>query len=90
MPSLNGHEIVTLFMEFSVNGKKQVENIPYKNFVNVSIALLRSRNFNFLRAFQSILILTIFIQMPFLHRHERVTRFIVFIVIGKKISKFFL
>ena len=90
MPSLNGHEIVTLFMEFSVNGKKQVESIPYKNFVNISIALLRSSNFKFLRPFQILLILTIFIQMPFLNRHERVTRFMVFIVIGKKILKVFL
>ena len=83
-PSLNGHEIVTLFLEFSVNGKKILENSPYKFFVNISIALLRSSNFNFLRAFQSILFLTNSTQMPSLNRHEKVTRFMEFSAKGKK------
>ena len=86
MPFLHRHEKVTRFMEFSAKGKKkQLKNIPYRIVVIVSFALLRSGYFKFLRPFQILLILTIFIQMPFLNRHERVTRFMVFIVIGKKI-----
>ena len=85
MPSLNRHEKVTRFMEFSANGKKTIEKIiPYKLFVIISIALLRWSYFNFLRSFQIILFLTIFTQMPSLHRHEKVTRFMELSASGKK------
>ena len=83
-PSLYRHENVTPVMDFSVNGKKKLENLPYKFFVIVSIALLRSSYCNFLRAFQSFLILTIFTRMPSFYRHEKVTRFKEFSANGEK------
>ena len=69
--------------------KKQIKNIPYRIVVIISFELLWSSYFKFLRPFQILLILTIFIQMPFLNQQLRVTRFMAFIVIGKKIVKIF-
>ena len=88
MPSLNRHEKVTGFMEFSVNIKK-LENLPYKFFVIISFALLRSSYFNFSRPFQILQILTNFIQVPFLYRHGKGTSFMVFIVNGKENLRMF-
>ena len=75
MPSLNRHERVTCFMEISVAGKNELENLSYKFFVNISFAFLRSVYFNFVPSIRIILFLTNFTQMPSLNWHEKVTRF---------------
>ena len=50
MPFLNRLAKVTRLMEFSANGKKkQPKNLSYRILVIISIALLRSSYFNFLR-----------------------------------------
>ena len=84
MTSLNRHDKVTPFMEFSVIGKKQPKNNSYRILVIISIGLLRSSYFNFLGSFQIVLFLTNFFQMPPLYRHEKVTRFMEFSANGKK------
>ena len=84
MTSLNRHEKVTPFLEFSVNGKKQPKNISCRILVIISFGLLRSSYFNFLRSFQIILFLTKFTQMPSVNRHEKVTSFMEFSANGKK------
>ena len=83
MSSLNRHERVTFFMQISVAGKNELENLAYKFFVNISFALLRSSYFNFLRSLQILLFLTNFIQMLSLNRHDRVTFFKEISVAGK-------
>ena len=75
MTSLNRHEKVTPFMEFSVNGKKQPKNLSYRILVIISFGLLRSSYFNFLCSFQILLFLTKNIQMTSLNQHEKVTPF---------------
>ena len=91
MPSLNRYEKVIPFMEFSVNGKKELENLSYKFFVIISFALLRSSYFNFLRSVQIILFLTNLTQMPSLNWYQKVTLFMEISVKGKKqLKKFFL
>ena len=88
MPSLNRHEKVTRFMEFSAKGKKTIEELfSHKLFVIVWIALLRSSYCNFLRSFQILLFLTIFTQITSVNRHDKVTPFMEFSVIGKKQPK---
>ena len=84
MTSLNRHEKVTPFMEFYVKGKKQLKILSYSILVFISIGLLRSSYFNFLRSFQIFLFLTNFFQRPSLYRHENVTPVIDFSVYGKK------
>ena len=63
---------------------KKLENLSYKFFVFISVALLRSSYFNFLRSFQILLFLTNFIQMTSLNQHEKGTLFMEFSVNGKK------
>ena len=84
MTSLNRHENVTPFMEFSVNGKKQPKNLSYRILVIISFGLLRSSYFIFLGSFQIVLFLTNFFQMPSLYRHEKLTLFVKFSANGKK------
>ena len=84
MTSLNRHEKVTPFLEFSVNGKKQPKNLSCRILVIISFGLLRSSYFNFLRSFQIILFLTKFTQMPSVNQHEKVTSFMEFSANGKK------
>ena len=84
LPSLNRHENVTPFMEFSVKGKRYIKVLSHKFYVIASFALLWSSYFNFLRSFQIFLSLTIFIRMTSVNRHEKVTRFMKFSVNGKK------
>ena len=64
--------------------KKQLKNISFRVVVIISIALLRSIYFNFLRSFQIILFLTKFTQMPPLSGHEKVTSSMEISAIGKK------
>ena len=84
MPSLNRHEKVTFSWNFPQMVKKQLKNNSYGIVVILSFALLRSSYFNFLRPFQIFLFLKIFIEMPSLNRHEKVTRFLEFSANGKK------
>ena len=72
---LNRYEKVSPFMEFSLNGKKQLKNISYKYFVFVFFAFLQSNFFNFLRSFQIIVFLTNFTQIPSLNRYEKIKNF---------------
>ena len=71
-------------MEISVAGKNELENLSYKFFANISFALLRSIYFNFLRSLQIFLFLEIFIEMPSLNWHEKVTGFMEISVNGKE------
>ena len=87
MPSFNRHENVTRLLEISAAGKNELENLLYKFFVIISFALLRSSYFNFLISFKINLFLTIFTQLPFLNRHEKVTPFMEFSVKGKRYIK---
>ena len=88
MPSINRHEEVTRFKEFSANGKKAIENFfTHKLFVIIWIAMLRSSYCNFLCSFQILLFLTKNIQMTSLNRHEKVTPFMEFSVNGKNQPK---
>ena len=64
--------------------KKQPKKLSYRILVIVSIALLRSGYFNFLRSFQILLFLTNFTQLPSVNQHEKVTRFMEFSANGKK------
>ena len=84
MTSLNRHEKVTPFMEFSVNGKKQPKNLSYRILVIISFGLLRSSYFNFLRSFEIFLFSTKITQMPSSNRHEKNFRFMEFSANGKK------
>ena len=88
MPSLYRHEKVTRFMEFSANGKKkQAKKLSYRILVIISIALLRSSYFNFLRSFQILLFSTIFMQMTSLNQHENNTPFMEISLNGKEYFK---
>ena len=84
MPSLNWYQKVTLFMEFSANGKKHLKNVSYKFFVIISFALLRSIYFNFVPSFRINLFFTNFTQMPSVNWHEKGTRFTEFSANVKK------
>ena len=68
---------------------KKLESLSYKVFVIVSFALLRSSYFIFLISITINLFLTMFTQLPFLTRHEKVTCFMKFSVNGKKNLKIF-
>ena len=84
MPPLLRHERVTFFMEISVTGKNELENLSYKFFIIISFALLRSSYFNFLISFRINLFSTNFTQLPFLNWHEKVTTFMEISVNGKE------
>ena len=73
MTSLNRHERVTRFMEFSVNGKKQPKNLSYRILVIISFGLLRSSYFNFLGSFQILLLLTNFILLTSLKNTRKLS-----------------
>ena len=68
---------------------KKLKSLSYKVFVIVSFALLRSSYFIFLISITINLFLTMFTQLPFLSRHEKVTCFMKFSVNGKKNLKIF-
>ena len=84
LPSLNRYERVTFFMEISVAGQSELENLSYKIFVIISFALLRSIYFNFVPSFRINLFFTNFTQMPSVNWHEKGTRFTEFSANVKK------
>ena len=78
--------LVFPFLEFLMEEKNNSKSISYKFFIFISLALLQSNYFNFLRSIQIILFLTNFTQ-KLLYRYEKVTPFIEFSVNGKKSLK---
>ena len=84
MPSLNWYQKVTIFMELSVNGKKQLKKTFLTSFSSLFQLHCYSQVTSILHSFQIILFLTILTQLPALNWYQKVTLFMELSADGKK------